>query len=103
MPAAGAGHGAAAPQVRLQIGRLSLRGFGADAGERFHLALQKAMTQGMQQGQGLTHGGNLHLNRLAIPALSAGATVEDAARQVAAGLLRALKTTDQRREEVTRA
>ncbi|SDF21447.1 hypothetical protein SAMN05444167_1733 [Terriglobus roseus] len=62
------------------------------------------MMQGIQQRRDLSFGHNLQLDRISIPPLAAGATVEDAARQVAFGLLRELaaragKSKAQGREE----
>lgn len=77
--------------VNLHVGSVSLRGFGQNAGPRFHRALREAMTQGLQQRPELSFAQSLQLDRISIPPLAAGATVEDAARQVASGLLRTLE------------
>ena len=83
---------AAMPQrMNLQVRNVSLRGFGQNAGPRFHQALQEAMMQGIQQRRELSFPDNLRVDRISIPPLAAGATVEDAARQVAFGLLRTLE------------
>ena len=78
-------------RMSLRVGSVSLRGFGPDAGNRFHHALQQAMMQGIRQRRELSFSGNIQLDRISIPPLGAGATVEDAARQVASGLLRTLE------------
>lgn len=91
-------------RMNLHVGSVSLRGFGQDVGPRFQQALKKAMMQGLQQRPELSFAQGLQLDRISIPPLTAGATVEDAARQVASGLLRTLearanKSGTKRREE----
>lgn len=79
-------------RLNLRVDRVSLCGFGQDAGPRFHIALREAIMQGIQQRRDLSFAQNLQLDRISVPPLAAGATVEDAARQVASGLLHALQT-----------
>lgn len=78
-------------RMNLRIGSVSLRGFGRDAGPRFQNALKEAILQGIQQRRELSFTNNIQLDHISIPPLAAGATVEDAARQVARGLLRTLE------------
>lgn len=84
-------HPSSPQRMKLHVGSVVLRGFGHNAGSRFHHALQEAMMQGMQQRPEFSFTHNLQLDRISIPPLAAGATVEDAARQVARGLLRTLE------------
>lgn len=83
-------------RMNVHVGSVSLRGFGQNAGPRFHQALQEAMMRGIQQRRELSFTDNLRVDRISIPPLAAGASVEDAARQVAAGLLRALEERTKR-------